>query len=266
MSSVNIIASIIVLLAALVCYAFVAQTLRQKREQRKRVLTALKARSRSFKFMINGFPEGFLPRELTLLVQRCLIDVSEQLAKLEPREPSHMQDLQSITTQMTETQRTTKPNKPVALESTQQIKEVKICLEELYRFIHHQESKSAINKGQADNYRNQIKILTLQLTVDSYVAQGKAAAQASKIKLAAHYYDLALKLIAREARPGQFDQRVASLKTTYRQLMEQLTTDVDGDDHQPADEAEQAEQEDIADEWDKFDSDEGSWKKKHVYD
>ncbi|WP_075185676.1 hypothetical protein [Teredinibacter haidensis] len=263
MSSISIIVTIIVLLAALVCYAFVAQTVKVKREQRNRLLAALKSRSRNFKFMINGFPQGFLPRDLTLLVQKNLIEVSEQLSMLEPKEPAHMQDLQAISSQMTETQRHAKPSAPVTLENPQQIKEVKICLEELHRFIHTLEENSSLSRNQAENYRKQLKQLVLQLTVDGYALQGTAAQGSNKTKLALHYYNLALKLLVREGKPGQFDARIAKLKALHEEMSKKLEEETQT---LPNSEEEQAEQEEIANEWDKFDSDKPLWKKKHAYD
>ncbi len=261
MSSVNIIISIIVLLGILVCYAFIMQSLKQKREQRNRILAALKSRCRNFKFMLNGFPQGFLPRDLLLLVQRSLIDVCEQLAKLEPREPSHVQDLQMVSTQMAETQRHAKPVAQISLDNPQQLKEVKICLEELHRFIHQLETRTILSHNQAEGYRAMIKQLVLQITVDGYVMQGKIARQSSKTKLAFHYFDLALKLLLREGKAGQFTERIENLKTIQQELLKQLELE-----HAPVSDKEQAEAEEIASEWDKFDSDEEVWKKKHAYD
>ncbi|WP_045861536.1 hypothetical protein [Teredinibacter purpureus] len=263
MSTVSVIATIIVLLSVLVCYAFVAQTVKQKREQRNRLLAALKSRSRSFKFILNGFPEGFLPRELTLLVQRSLIELCEQLTRLEPKDTTHMQDLQSISALLAETQRHTKPASPVTLESPQQIKEVKICLEELHRFVLQLENKNGLSRNQADTYRNQIKQLALQLTVDGYALQGRLAQQGGKIKLAAHYYDLAVKLLIREGKAGKIEDRVAKLKAIHTALIEQLAKE---NEKEAAGEDEQIEQEEIADEWDKFGEDNSEWKKKNIYD
>jgi len=262
MSSANAIVTIIILLAVLVCYAFIVQTLKQKREQHKRLLAALKARSRNFKFMLNGFPQGFLPRDLTLLVQRSLIDVCEQLSRLEPREPSHVQDLQTFSTMMAETQRHAKPSHPVTLNSAQQIKEVKLCLEELHRFIHNLEERLVLNRTQAENYRSHIRQLVLQITVDGYAIQGRSAQQANKLKLAYHYFDLALKLLVREGKPGAFAERVEQ----YKLALQNIAAELSGEDAEGLSEQELAEQLEIAQEWDKFGTTEDIWKKKHAYD
>jgi hypothetical protein len=263
MSSVNVIATIIVLLAALVCYAFVSQTLRAKREQRNRVLTALKARGRNFKFMQAGFPKDFLPRDLVLLIQRNLIEVCEQLAKLEPSNPVHLQDLQSVSAQLSETQKQTRPASPVQLENPQQIKEVKMCLEELNRFIHQQELKSAIPKNQADAYRALMKLLVLQISVDNYSLQGRAAEQAGKTKLAIHYFDTALNLLIREGKSDHFMQKITLLRERIKILKERFAEELNTQNEAEIDSPELDENQS---EWSSFDEQRSEWKKKQVYD
>lgn len=263
MSSIQIISSIIVLLAGLVCYAFIAQTLRVKKEQRERLLAVLKRRNNTFKFMLNGFPKGFLSKELTLLVQKSLIETCDQLAKLDPKTPQYQQDLQLITEQMIETQRQTGPKAARHLETHQQVKEVKMCLEELYRFILGQQQKGLMPSNQADGLSNQIKQLVLQITVDSYVMRGVASNQAGKAKLAHHYYDLALKLLLREGKAGAHDERIAEIKGILPELAKKMAAEAEQPQPDDQDLANQAE---MDEEWDKFGDKEDFWKKKHAYD
>lgn len=263
MSSVTIITSIIVLLAALLCYAFIAQTVNQKRQQRERLLQAMRTRARNFKFMLSGFPAGFLPKELTLLVQRSLIDVLETLTKLEPKNSAHADDLLAVTQQVSETQRATaNPQHPGSIDNPQQVREVKACLEELYKFVFYLEGKRRMSRQQADGYRALIKQLVLQLTVDSYVLHGRVARDKNKLRLALHYFDLALKLMARERNSGLFDKRIAQLQTLVAELNAKQASE--------GQEAVTAQTNDgestISEEWDEFEKEEKGWKKKQIYD
>ena len=265
MSSVAIISTLIALLAALVCYAFIYQTLATRREQRARLMAALKAKSRTFKYMFNGFPNGFLPRELLLLVLRSLIDVSEQLAKLEPSNTNHQQDLQHFSGKLLESQRQARPDKQIQMQNPQQISEVRACLEELFRHISRMEAHALIQSNQAATYRNQIRQLVLQLTVDNYCLSGRAAQVNSKPKLALHYYDLSLNLLLREGHGSVNQNRIEEL----RELIQEVRHDIEQHDPDAAQTPEQeALNEEIASEWAKFDTDnsQGLWKKKNVYD
>lgn len=264
MSSAAIITSIIVLLAGLVCYAFIAQTIMQKRQQRERLLVALQTRVRNFKFMLSEFPAGFLPKELTLLVQRSLMQLLEQMTKLEPSNSSHQKDLQAIAQQVAEAQRQSPAsgNPPVAIESSQKAREIKAYLEELYKFVFFLEDKKNLSQAQADIYRRMIRQLVVQLSVDAYVLHGRMARDKGKLRLAIHYLDLALKLMIRERVSGQFDARIAQVRTTIKDLQSLLTHE-EGEIKELLEE--DSEQAAISNEWDTF-AQEPSWKKKQIYD
>lgn len=262
MSSVTVITLIIVLLAALVCYAFVAQTLTQKRLQRERLANALRTRVRNFKFMLSGLPTGFLPKELIILIQRSLMQILEQLTKLDPKIEAYQQELQLVAQQLAETQR--QPNQtggPPPLDNPQKAQDIKACLEELYKFIFQLEGKNGMTRAQADAHRNTIKQLVLQLTVDGYVMHGRGAREKGKLRLAIHYFDLALKLMLRERSNGYFDGRIAQLQTLISELEDQSGTSPLAAPTVKED----AGQEEISGEWDKFQQ-EADWKKKQIYD
>lgn len=264
MSTVSIIVAIVVLLGVLVSYAFVQQTVQTKREQRVRMVSALKSRSRSFKFMLNGFPDGFLPKELKILVQRSLADVCDQLSKLEPNQSSHMQDLQIVNTQMVETQRLPAAQQTPTLDNPQQIKDVRASLEELHKYVYKLESKQLVALNQAQIFRAQIKTLALQVTVDGHCLNGTQARQAGKTKLAIHYFDLALNLIVRESKAEVMQKHLHKIKQALEQLKQRLAEEEDLAIPHTSKEKDQAE--DAQEEWDKFSEPEDVWKKKNIYD
>lgn len=263
MSSVTVIVGIVVLLAALVCYAFVSQSMQQKAEQRKRLLAALKSQHRSFSFILSGCPDGFLTKELKTIVLRSLIEVSEQLTRIDPKEPQHAQNLKQFTQTLAEVQREAPTSAQVSIENPQQIKEIKMSLEELHRFVFKLEEQQRVTRNQADGYRSQIKQLVLRVTVDGYMLHGHAARQSQKAKLALHYYDLALKLLIREGKAGSFDQKIQQLRELIKNMTEKLT-----EEEAAAPIAMEDGEESLGDEWSKF-SEEASddiWKKKQFYD
>ena len=262
MSSVNIIVGITVLMGMLIFYAFASQSIQRRNEQKKRLLAALKSRSRTFKFMLSGFPKGFLSRDLTQLVQHSLAEVSEQLDKLEPETPAHKQDFQIASAALAENRKQKGPHTPVKLESPQQIKEVKACLEELNKFVVNLEEKKTISHTQGSSYRSQIAQYVVQITIDGYEIQAAKAAAANKIKLAIHYLELAITTMQKNGKSGIYQQRIEHAKSQLSELKEKLK-DID-----PS--AQAAEDQDsktgAQNEWDKMSSGDDLWKKKNVYD
>jgi uncharacterized membrane protein YfbV (UPF0208 family) len=263
MDSISIIVIIIVLLACLVCYAFASQALEQKRQHRQRLLTALNIRANNLKYMLNSFPAGFLSKELSLLVQRSLIEVCEQMSRLEPGNPSHKQDLQAVTQQLNETRRQpAQKAQAVTLENPQQVANIKQSLEELYKVIHQQEQRKDISAAEASVYRTQIRQLVLGITVDSYLLQGHRARQQDKVRLAQHYYEVSLKLLQREDTTGAFEQKQARIKEWFKDV--QAKAQHLGVAEVPVEDDDEQAQIDRA--WERFSEAEEGWKKKNVYD
>ena len=245
------------------CYAFITQTIQRKNEQKKRLLAGLKGRSRTFKFMLSGFPNGFLSKELTVLVQRSLAEVSEQLAKLDPDDPKHLQDFQIATAALAEKHKESGTHTPPQLETHQQIKEVKACMEELNKFIVRLQDKNTISSTQAKNYKLQIAQLMLQITVDGYELHGEKAISVGKTKLSIHYFEIALNLLIKDGRTGHFQKRVDSLRS---KLKEQRARLAEEDPNAILSEDERNEQNEVKEAWDKISDGEDLWKKKNVYD
>jgi chromosome segregation ATPase len=263
MSSVTFIVAIIVVLACLVCYAFISQTLANKREQRERLIGALTLKARNFKFMLNGFPPGFLPPELTIIVQKSLMEIHSQLAELEPANGSHKNELHILSQQMSNVRRQQSATHNIRLENPQQINEVKACLEELHKYIFQLEEKGRIPRENADAYRASIRELVVNITVDSYTIAGKQASDKDKPRLALHNLELALRLMEREHRSGSFDQRIAELQqdcAALKLILAEQDSATDGPLHLPASTGE------LESEWQEFEETENTWKKRQVYD
>lgn len=264
MSSLLIIVIIVVLLVCLVSYAVISQTLASAREKRNRQISAFKTKARQLKFMLSGFPEGFLPREILLLLQKNLLDVFENLSQLEPQDSKHKEDLRWTSSLLTTTQRSPKTETGESLDNLQQIKEVKTCLEQLHRFVFQQEKKGVFNKATASSHRSQIKNMVLSLSMDSYILHGRSAQQVGKTKLALLHFEHALNLGVKEGSQNpQIIKKINFLKQKLDELgkvaaQEAATTDTT----EKADDSEEAD-----DAWQQFASEtDDSWKKKHVYD
>ena len=265
MSSVIVIAVIIIALASLVSYAFISQTLTHKREHQERVINALTSKTRNFKFMLSGFPQGFLPPELTLLIQKSLLEIYSQLSELEPANVGHRGEIQALSLQMSETRRQATRRSNIHLENHQQISEVKACLEELHKYIFQLEEKNLIQRESADAHRASIRELVISITVDSYTIAGKQAFERDKPRLALHSFNLALNLMQRERKLGNFDQRIIELQHQCAELSTKIAEQTEGGNTAlPSLDADT--QSKLESEWDSFEHSSPDWKKKQLYD
>ena len=262
MSPVLIISIIVVVLVIVVAYAFVFQTMDNKRKQRQRVVSALKQRAGNFAFMVEGFPAEFLTKDLTVLVYRCLMDVYEQLAKLDPNEDSHVSALEKYRDAMAKALERTDTGKRVQLSSLQQIKDIRTHLTELHKFIEKLLQKRSINGAQAKSYSKQIQKLILQISIDAYLMNARQAEQSGKTRLALHHYTLAKKMLVRENSDKAYSKHIAQIDAVIqgleKLLIEEAKTAIKPTVAGPAPTASK--------EWDEFENEEAGWKKKTVYD
>ena len=262
MSPVLIISIIAIVLVVAVSYALVFQTLDNKRKQRQRLVMALKQRASNFAYMIDGFPTDFLTKDLTVLVFRCLMDVYEQLAKLDPAEDSHISALERYREAMAKALERTDSGKRVQLAGLQQIKDVRLHLQELHSFVEKLLQKRALTGAQAKAYSKQIQKLILQITIDAYLMSARQAEQGGKQRLALHHYTLARKLLVRENIDKAYSKHIAQIEAVIQELEKHLLEEAKAPKTAvPTGPAPTASRE-----WDEFENQEASWKKKTVYD
>jgi len=248
-------------LIILVSYAFISHTLKQRRIQRQRLISALKVRERNFKYMVTGFPPSFLPYDLAALVYRALIDTCDELTRLSPDNAVYKTDTGLYRTELNSLQKTEATR--VRLENPAQIKEVRQHLQELHRFILAQEASRQLNPVQASVLNDQIKRLSLQTAIDGYMLQARQAQQVGKHRLAIHHLLLAKKALEAENTGHQYDKQIGKIATAIQGLEQKASPHSSVDDESISESAEGTPV--ISKEWEQFETDE-TWKKKQIYD
>lgn len=243
---------LLALLLGVVGYLMFTNAQQKRREQQQRLLTALKARRNLFKELLTRFPSGFLPKEIATLLHRSVRDTAEQLTQLEPRNSDHQEDVVSASTQLTQLLKSNQQPR-VRLTNTEQIQEARKLLQELFRFITLQEQTHHLSPQDAHLYKDLIKRLALQITVDGHVLNAKAGLSAGKPRLAIHFYSLALKLLTSENAGKIFDKQILQLTQHIAKLEAGLGNRTPTPDDPSAD-------------WEKFEKESTEWKKKNLYD
>ncbi|MES2674828.1 MAG: hypothetical protein V4660_11360 [Pseudomonadota bacterium] len=259
--STYIVASIIILLSALACYALISQAVEKRRIQKQRILMTLQAKHRNFVHMISGIPQNFLPNDLVTLIYRALIHTCEQLNRVEPNNLRYQNEISLYSSQLSALNKNT--TQSALIENPEQMKEVRQHLQELQRFVLQQEALKTINNVQAKSYLEQIKALSLQMVVDTYAFHTKQAQQEGKTRLAIHYLTLTKKLLTTENTTHHFDKQIAQLNTTIAKLEEKAL------ENNEAKLAADSSTDQTNKEWDTFNKKEqqnADWKKKQIYD
>ncbi len=261
--SIYIISTIIALLSALACYAFISQAVEKKRVQKQRILMTLKTKQRNFVHLINGFPPNFLTNDLLALIYRALIDTCEQLSKIEPKDHRHLDDITLYTNQLDALPKNNAAQR-VRVENPQAMKDIRHHLQELQHFLIQQEATKTINKVQLVAYIDQINRLALQMSVDAYLFQAKQAQQIGKLRLAIHFYLLAKKTLATENSSRSYDKQIVQLDGIIAKLEEKAQTR--GGDALEAASNTAVPSDPTSKEWENFAPPDDKWKKKQIYD
>jgi hypothetical protein len=253
---------IVALVLALAGYAFISQSIEKRRIQRQRILMTLKTKHRNLIHLINGFPPNFLTHDLLSLMYRALIDTCEQLSKVEPNDPRHLDDITLYTNQLDTLPKNTAAQR-ARVDNPQQMKDIRQHLQELVHFLTQQEALKVINNVQFVAYMDQVKRLSLQMSVDAYLYNAKQAQQNGKLRLAIHFFSLAKKSLTAENATRIYDKQIVQLDAITAKLEEKAQ--IKGE---PVDAGQSPAAGDTsAKEWDKFTPpSEEAWKKKQIYD
>lgn len=258
MTSVYVAGGIIVVLILMVCYAFMIQTVTKKKEQQQRLTHALEQRIKKFRILLSGFPEGFLPQDLTLLIYRHLIDAAQQLTALCPKESNYIEELELFSREMSDIQRRPPAARRIRVESPKQGKEIKQYLTELNKFVHRLHQRGKLAKADFDAHSADIRQLVLHIAVDNYISHATTAESADKPKMALHYYTLARNLLGKDTLNKEYKQRLNEINRHIIRL-ESIV-----DDEPKEIDAEESPTNDTA--WNEFGAGDESWKKKAIYD
>jgi len=251
MTTTTIIIAIAIALFIMVAVVFTMQQVEKSNRERQALAASLKSRNRSFQYLLEGFPEGFLSRDLKQLVCQCLLEGLEQLAKLEPRDPQVRQQQQQTQEKLGKLAQQADSNSYQPLTNPAQVQEVQKLLGSLANVVQKLGESGRLQPAQSQHYGKQIRRLATRVALDSHIAAAQGATSEGKPNLAVHHYKLALDKMLKDNSDGfyaaqivNFQQRIAVLETPTEQTAAA-----------PADDA-----------WKDFGEEKQEWKKKSLYD
>jgi hypothetical protein len=257
MSTTVIVAIITIGLFILVATAIILQTMDKNAKEKRRIESALLARSRNFEYMLEGFPKGFLNRNLQILVCNCLDEVFSQLVQINPKSAAYKTKLAKAQQRLQEFKAKPASDTSVTLTDTAQIKEIQKMLSSLYNFIAKLAASKRINAKEAKIYGKQVRRLMVQTSTDVLAEPIRNALTKSNPRLAIHYLHMANQKMKQENDDGFYTEQIKQQSTRITELEEEA----DRLDNQTKEGRAEADAE-----WAKLDKPNESWKKNAVYD
>lgn len=250
MTQIYITIGIISLVALLICYIFIRQTVSQRKQEKERLSRVLAKRANELLQMLSVYPDNFLPSEIVVFVYQCIIEMHEKLCRLQPTNTDYITALKTHKMQLEVIIRNPASGSSPELQNLSQINEIKPYIKLLVGFLQTSCKNNRITKKQYEHYHSLLKALMIKLSVNGSHLTASQALNEGKIKNAIHQYHLAKQLLERET-PANYQEQIQKIDHILGPLQEQ----------------EQREQEDkIREENSQKPEAEADWKKKNVYD
>jgi cytochrome c biogenesis factor len=263
MTSVHIIIGLILLTCGAIGFIFIKQTIAQRKRDRERLLNALNKRAKELVQMLNVFPAYFLPKVISVFLYRCIVDVFEQLSKLEPGRPEFLEQFMLYTATMETTIRQPDNAKQANLQSTTQINEIRQYLNYLSRFMQKWVERGNLSSKQFAAYKVILRSLSTKLMIDNYILSATKSVDIGKAKLAVHYLTLAKDIIVKEGLGNTQADNIAHISEELVRLNKLLKLENEAMGNTPVERVPITEVKE--EEWDAFEG-KDHWKKRDVYD
>jgi hypothetical protein len=233
------------------------QQIEKGKAQRAELIAAIRSRARSFQQLLEGFPEGFLSRDLKLLVCQCWYEGIEQLAQLERKNPQIEQLRQQLQQRMEQIKAQPANAAYEPLTNPAQMQEVQKLLSNLFNAVQKLGQAKRLTAGQTTTYSAQISNLATRAGLDSHLLAAQAAMNGGKPRLAIHHYQQAIDKMTKGNADGSFNDQIAALTARVEALeaAEKAPAATANKPAAPVDDA-----------WNKFGAPDESWKKKSQYD
>jgi hypothetical protein len=219
MATSTIVIAVFICLFILVAVTFTLQQIEKSNAEKSALIAALKTQTRNFQQLLDGFPDGFLNRDLKLLVCQCIAESLEQLLRVDRSNPQHQQLQRQMTERTAQLQaQPADQGQYQNLNNPAQMQEVQKLLNNLFNVVQRLYQNKRINVAQAETYSAQIQRLVTRVALDAHLNAAQQAMGERKLRLAIHHYGQAVDKMSKDNTDGLFTTQIA----TYQQRMQEL--------------------------------------------
>lgn len=257
MSTPMIVGILAISMLILVAIAVIMQTIEKNKKQRKLLENNLRTRARNFEHMQEVFPEGFLNRDLLILLANCKLDVYEQLLNTSPSNSSYKNQAQHIKQQLEQLKQLSGTHSPIRLTDAKKIPEIQKMLNSFFQSISKWADSGRINSKDAIVYGGHIRRLLLQTTTDGLEQAVSNAKNQGKFKLALHNLQMAIDKVEKANTKGEYNEKIQAYQSQMKEIKQEANI---------ADEERTQRREQSDEQWEAETKPDESWKKNRVYD
>lgn len=219
MTTTTIIIAVLAGLFLLLIVTFTLQQLEKNNREKSALIASLKGQARNFRYMLDGFPEGLLNRDLKLLVCQCIAETTSQLLRLDRKDPQIQQWQRELTEKMAQVQaQPATPGQYQVLTDPAQLQDVQKLLTSLFNVVQQLHKSNRLSPAQANSYAQQVARLNTRIAVDANLAAAQNAMQNGKPRLAAHYLGVAVDKMSKDNADNTYTEQIAAYSQRKTQL------------------------------------------------
>jgi hypothetical protein len=256
MATSTIVIAVFACLFILVAVTITLQQIEKANAKRGALIATLKGQTRNFQQLLEGFPEGFLSRDLKLLVCQCIGEGLDQLVRIDRGNQQHAQMQRQLADRVAQLQAQPADQSQYQALNPAQMQELQKLLNSLYNVVQRLYQNKRLNAAQAESYSKQVQRLSTRLGLDTHLNVAQQALGERKLRLAIHHYGQAIDKMSKDNSDGSFTAQIDA----YRQRCQELEAlDQQMQKQQQASSATNAE-------WKSLEPKEDLLQKKNVYD
>lgn len=219
MATSTIVIAVFACLFVLVAVTITLQQIEKANAKKSALIAALKAQTRNFQQLLEGFPEGFLSRDLKLLVCQCIGEGLEQLVRIDRTNPQHQQVQRQLNERVAQLQALPADQSQYqALNNPAQMQELQKLLNNLYNVVQRLYQNKRLNEAQAESYSKQVQRLATRLGLDTHLNIAQQALGERKLRLAIHHYGQAIEKMAKDNADGAFTAQIEAYRARCQEL------------------------------------------------
>lgn len=219
MATSTIVIAVFACLFVLVAVTITLQQIEKANAKKSALIASLKGQTRNFQQLLEGFPDGFLSRDLKLLVCQCISEGLDQLVRIDRGNPQHQQQQRQLNERIAQLQaQPADQSQYQNLNNPQQMQELHKLLNNLYNVVQRLYQNKRLNAAQAESYSKQIQRLATRLALDNHAGVAQQALGERKLRLAIHHYGQAIEKMNKDNADGAFAAQIVA----YQQRIQEL--------------------------------------------
>ncbi|OMH38164.1 hypothetical protein [Motiliproteus sp. MSK22-1] len=243
-------------------FAYIAQSMENARQERRRRILALQDRTRHCWNLVTEIPPTYLPENIRLFLLNYLSSRYNEILSIDPQDNNAKNQLTSISKLKEQPYKSTLDTPEPIFNDLVTAKNTAAMVKNMVNFFVGIHKDGSLEKSSALKFINQGKALFSIINTDISQLNARLVEQGENPRLALSHYNNCRKQLESFAKKGQMPERINFIDKRINVLRSKVAAEEQKLQLQQQEDATQQKQDE---EWNEFDED-GNWKRKQDYE